>query len=328
MSQIHRIKGGLIDRATEISFTFNGKAMRGHPGDTLASALLANGQRLVGRSFKYHRPRGIFTAGSEEPNALVELRKGAAQEPNTRATVAELFDGLEARSQNHRGSLELDLMAVTDLLSPFLSAGFYYKTFMWPRAFWEKLYEPVIRASAGLGRLSMQDDPDSYDKGFLHCDLLVVGSGPSGLMAALTAARSGARVILADEDFRPGGRLNAETLEVDGASGADWAAGVVAELAAMDNVRLMPRTTVYGAYDHGTYGALERCTDHLADAGGKPRQVLWRIYSKRAVLAAGSTERPIAFGNNDRPGVMLAGAVRAYANRFGTTPGQQVAVFT
>jgi sarcosine oxidase subunit alpha len=328
MSQIHRIKGGLIDRATEISFTFNGKAMRGHPGDTLASALLANGQRLVGRSFKYHRPRGIFTAGSEEPNALVELRKGAAQEPNTRATVAELFDGLEARSQNHRGSLDFDLMAVTDLLSPFLSAGFYYKTFMWPRAFWEKLYEPAIRASAGLGRLSMEEDPDTYDKGYLHCDLLVIGAGPSGLMAARAAARAGARVIVADEDFVMGGRLNAETLEVDGASGADWAAGVVAELAAKPNVRLMPRSTVYGAYDHGIYGVLERCTDHLVTSGGKPRQVLWRVYARHAVLAAGATERPIAFGNNDRPGVMLAGAVRAYANRWGVASGRRVAVFT
>lgn len=328
MSQQNRIAAGQVDRATELSFRFNDIWMKGHPGDTLASALLANGQRLVGRSFKYHRPRGILTAGSEEPNALVQLRSGAHQEPNTRATTVELFDGLTATSQNHRGSLEYDLMAVTDLLSPFLSAGFYYKTFMWPRAFWEKLYEPVIRASAGLGSLSMKDDPDSYDKGFAHCDLLVIGAGPSGLSAALAAGRAGARVILADEDFRPGGRLNAETLEIDGMPGADWAAGVVAELTAMDNVRLMTRTTVYGAYDHGTYGALERCTDHLADAGGKPRQILWRIYSKRAVLTAGATERPIAFGNNDRPGIMLAGAVRAYLNRYGVTPGHEVAVFT
>jgi sarcosine oxidase subunit alpha len=328
MSQRYRIDGGQVDRSREISFRFNDRWMKGHPGDTLASALLANGQRLVGRSFKYHRPRGVFTAGSEEPNALVQLRTGAHQEPNTRATTVELFEGLSATSQNHRGSLEWDLMAATDLMAPFLSAGFYYKTFMWPRAFWEKLYEPVIRASAGLGRLSMQEDPDQYDKGFLHCDLLVIGAGPSGLMAALVAARSGARVILADEDFTPGGRLNAETLELDGMAGAEWAAQVVAELAGMPNVRVMPRTTVYGAYDHGVYGALERCTDHLAESGGKPRQILWRIYSKRAVLAAGATERPIAFGNNDRPGVMMAGAVRAYVNRFGVTPGRQVAVFT
>ncbi|MGI3210323.1 sarcosine oxidase subunit alpha family protein [Roseovarius tibetensis] len=328
MMQPNRITGGKIDRSTEITFTFNGRTMHGHPGDTLASALLANGQRLVGRSFKYHRPRGIFTAGSEEPNALVELRRGAAQEPNTRATTAELFDGLEARSQNHRGPLGFDLMAVTDLLSPFLAAGFYYKTFMWPRAFWEKLYEPAIRAAAGLGRLSGQNDPDIYDKGYLHCDLLVIGSGPAGLMAARTAARAGARVILADEDFLMGGRLNAETLAVDGRAGAEWAAETVAELSAMANVRLMPRTTIYGAYDHGTYGALERCTDHLANSAGKPRQILWRIYAKRAVLAAGATERPIAFGNNDRPGVMLAGAVRAYANRWGVAPGRRVAIFT
>jgi len=328
MSQTNRIAGGLIDRSKTLSFTFNGKPMQGHPGDTLASALLAGGQRLVGRGFKYHRPRGIFTAGSEEPNALVELREGAHQEPNTRATVTELFDGLSARSQNHRGSLEHDLMAFTDLLSPFLSAGFYYKTFMWPKAFWEKLYEPMIRNSAGLGRLSMLEDPDCYDKGFLHCDLLVIGAGPSGLAAALAAGRSGARVILADEDFLPGGRLNAETMEVDGMAGADWAAQAMAELGSMDNVRIMTRTTVHGAFDHGIYGALERCTDHLASSQGKPRQILWRVYSKRAVLAAGATERPIAFGNNDRPGLMLAGAVRTYVNRYGVAPGKTVAIFT
>ncbi len=328
MTQVNRIKGGQVDRSQQLKFTFNGKEMVGHPGDTLASALIANDQKLVGRSFKYHRPRGIFTAGSEEPNALVQLRTGAHNEPNTRATVTELFDGLSATSQNHRGSLEYDMMAITDFASPFLSAGFYYKTFMWPKAFWEKFYEPIIRASAGLGRLSMQEDPDTYDKGFLHCDLLVIGTGPAGLTAALTAARSGARVILADEDFTPGGRLNSETLEVDNMSGTDWARMAIAELSAMDNVRLMTRTTVYGAYDHGTYGALERCTDHLVTSGGKPRQILWRIYSKRAVLAAGATERPIAFGNNDRPGIMLAAAVRTYVNRFGVTPGQQVVIFT
>ena len=328
MNQVNRIKGGQIDRSQTWDFTFNGKKMQGHPGDTLASALVANGQQLVGRSFKYHRPRGIFSAGSEEPNALVQLRKGAHCEPNTRATVAELFDGLSATSQNHRGSLDYDLMAVTDFMSPFLSAGFYYKTFMWPRKFWEKIYEPIIRSSAGLGRLSMEEDPDTYDKGFLHCDILVIGAGPAGLSAALSAARSGARVILADEDFTPGGRLNGETFELGNMSGSDWAAQTVAELSAMDNVRVMTRTTVYGAYDHGTYGALERVTDHLATSGDQPRQILWRIYSKRAVLTAGATERPIAFGNNDRPGVMMAGAVRTYVNRFGATPGQQVGVFT
>ncbi len=319
--------GGAIDRSRSLAFRFEGRRLTGYPGDTLASALLANGVRLVGRSFKYHRPRGVFTAGSEEPSALVELRSGAHREPNTRATVAELFDGLEAFGQNYRGSLRFDLLAANDLLAPFLSAGFYYKTFMWPKSFWEKVYEPAIRASAGLGRLSGAADPDSYDKGFLHCDLLVIGAGPAGLAAALAAGRGGARVILADEDFVMGGRLNAETHEVGGRAGAVWAAAAVRELASMDRVRLLPRTTAVGAWDHGVYAALERRTDHLADGGGKPRQVLWRIYSRRAILAAGATERPIAFGGNDRPGAMLAGAVRAYANRFAVAGGRRVGLF-
>ena len=329
MTQSNRINGGQIDRNTTLTFTFDGKSYHGHPGDTLASALLANNVRLMGRSFKYHRPRGPIAAGSEEPNALVELRTGARREPNTRATTAELFDGLTANSQNRWPSLRFDAMAINDRLSPFFAAGFYYKTFMWPAAFWEKVYEPIIRRAAGLGALSKQDDPDSYDKGFLHCDLLIIGAGPAGLAAAMTAARSGARVILADEDFRMGGRLNAETYMLGDQSGADWAASTVAELAQMPNVRLLARTTILGALDHGIYSAVERVSDHLATPQpGKPRQILWRIYSKRAILTAGAIERPIAFENNDRPGIMLAGAVRAYANRWGVIPGQRVAIFT
>ena len=328
MSGPYRLDGGAVDRSRRLAFRFDGRSLAGHPGDTLASALLANGVRLVGRSFKYHRPRGIFTAGSEEPSALVELRSGASREPNTRATVAELFDGLEAASQNYLGSLRHDLLAVNDLLAPFLSAGFYYKTFMWPKSFWERVYEPAIRASAGLGRLSGEPDPDRYDKGFLHCDLLIVGAGPAGLAAALEAGRSGARTIVADEDFVMGGRLNAETHEVDGRCGKTWAADAVRELASMEKVCLMPRTTVIGAFDHGIFGALERRTDHLATTAGKPRQVLWRLYTKRAILCAGATERPIAFGGNDRPGVMLAGAVRTYANRFAVGAGRRVGLFT
>ncbi len=336
MSQINRLSKdkscGFINRDKTVRFDFNSEQFEGHQGDTLASALLANNQKLVARSFKYHRPRGIFTAGSEEPNALMHLRSGAYQEPNVRATVTELFDGLEARSQNHRGSLKHDLMAINDLFSNFLTAGFYYKTFMWPRAFWEKIYEPIIRESAGLGELSGEDDPDKYDKGFLHCDILIIGAGPSGLAAALAAAQAGSRVILADEDFVMGGRLNCETYQVNGMHGAEWAKATLAELASMDNVRLMKRTTILGAYDHGIYSALERKTDHLASSDiaskDKPRQVLWRIYTKRAILSAGSTERPIAFPNNDRPGVMLAGAVRTYANRYDVTPGQNISIFT
>ncbi len=321
--------GGQIDRSTQISFRFDNRWYKGHPGDTLASALLANGVRLMGRSFKYHRPRGPLTAGSDEPNALVELRSGGRQEPNTRATVIELFDGLRAQPQNAWPSLSFDALAINDRLSPVLTAGFYYKTFMWPAAFWEKLYEPIIRRAAGLGSITTKPDPDAYDKGFLHCDLLIIGAGPSGLMAALTAGRAGARVILADEDFRMGGRLNAETFAISDRAGSDWAAQTLAELATLPNLRLMPRTTVFGAFDHGIYGAVERVSDHLPTPPmGKPRQTLWRIYTKRTLLCAGALERPIAFAKNDRPGIMTASALRAYVNRWAAAPADTAAVFT
>lgn len=329
MTQINRLSSGQIDQTKTLNFSFDGKKFEGHAGDTLASALLANGVRLMGRSFKYHRPRGVLASGSEEPNALVELRSGDRQEPNTRATTAELFDGLTANSQNRWPSLKFDAMAINDRFSNFLTAGFYYKTFMWPAAFWEKVYEPIIRKAAGLGSLSLQDDPDVYDKGFLHCDLLIVGAGPAGLAAALTAGRAGAQVIVADEDFAFGGRLNAETFSIGDQSGADWAAATVAELHAMENVRCMVRTTVIGAFDHGIFGAVERVSDHLANpAPGKPRQILWRIYAQKSLLCAGAIERPIAFENNDRPGIMLAGAMRAFVNRWAATPSQQVSIFT
>ncbi len=324
-----RVHDGLLPDAAPISFIFNERKYTARVGDTLASALLANGQKLVGRSFKYHRPRGIFSAGPEEPSALVELRTGAHREPNTRATVTEVFAGLEASSQNHIGPLGFDVMAINDALSTFLSAGFYYKTFMWPKAFWEKLYEPIIRAAAGLGKLSVQEDPDTYEKGFLHTDLLIIGAGPAGLSAALAAGRAGVKVLLVDEDFLPGGRLNLERFDIDGQSSAQWASNAMAELTTLPNVRVLTRTTVYGVYDHGIYGALERVSDHLPTGShDKPRQILWRIYAKRSLLCSGATERSIAFGNNDRPGIMLAGAARAYLNRFGVSPGKQIAVFT
>ena len=321
-------QGGLIDRDSSIRFQFDERWYRGHAGDTLASALLANGVGLVGRSFKYHRPRGILTAGSEEPNALVHIGKGAHKTPNIRATTQELYQGLYATSQNAWPSLKWDVMEANNLLSPFLGAGFYYKTFMWPRSFWEKVYEPLIRRAAGLGALSGQPDPDLYEKAFAQCDLLVIGSGPTGLMAALTAGRAGADVILADENERFGGRLLSETGTLDGQSGSDWATSVIAELSSMENVRLMTRTTVTGAYDGGTYGALERVSHHLAAAhDGLPLECFWRIAAKRTVLAAGALERPVAFANNDRPGIMLASAVRSYVNRYAVVPGKKVAVF-
>ncbi|MCK1520084.1 sarcosine oxidase subunit alpha family protein [Bradyrhizobium sp. 17] len=321
--------GGLIDRTQALSFRFDGKGYAGYAGDTLASALLASGVRLIGRSFKYHRPRGVLSAGSEEPNALVELRTGARREPNTRATTIELFDSLEATSQNRWPSLAFDLLSLNGLASPALVAGFYYKTFMWPASFWEKLYEPLIRRAAGLGRAAQAGDPDHYEKAFAFCDVLVIGGGPAGLSAALAAGRSGARVILCDEDFRLGGSLLAEQREIDGRPAAEWLAVTLAELASLSEVRIMPRTSVFGLYDHGIYGAVERVNDHVAlPPAHQPRQRSWRIYAKHAVLASGALERPIVFPGNDRPGVMLAGAVRTYINRFGVLPGREAVLFT
>ena len=328
-SQPNRLaKGGLIDRSKTVRFSFDGETLTGHHGDTLASALLANGIRLVGRSFKYHRPRGILTAGSEEPNALVELRNGARREPNTRATTIELYEGLAAASQNRWPSLKLDLLAANQMFSPIFGAGFYYKTFMWPAAFWEKLYEPAIRRAAGLGRAADAPDPDHYEKTNAFCDVLVIGAGPAGLSAALAAARSGARVILCEEDFRLGGRLLSERYEIDGRPALDWVETAEAELESLPDCRILRRTTVQGVYDGGTYAAIERVNDHVAKPPAhEPRQRLWRIVAKRAVLAAGAIERPIVFGNNDRPGVMLAGAVRAYVNRYGVAPGRRAVIF-
>ncbi|MCC0078668.1 MAG: sarcosine oxidase subunit alpha family protein [Rhodobacter sp.] len=326
MTQTHRIpgKGLLIDRARPVRFTFDGVEVQGFHGDTLASALLANGQRMIARSFKYHRPRGVMTAGSEDPSALVEVLEGSQQTPNVRATTQEIHEGLTARSQNRIGSLRHDLLAVNDWLAPFFSAGFYYKTFMWPRAFWERLYEPAIRRAAGLGSLSGHHDVAVYEKAWAHCDLLVIGAGPAGLMAALTAARAGAEVILADEDVRMGGRLLSDQPAVGGLSGPDWAARTVAELAAMPNVRLMTRTTVTGAYDDGTFGALERVGLHVPAPGDLPRECFWRIVARRAILAAGALERPIAHPDNDRPGVMLASGLVSHVAKWGVNPGRVV----
>ncbi len=325
--QHRRPAGGLVDRSRPLSFTFDGQRYAGLAGDTLASALVANGVRLVGRSFKYHRPRGILTAGVEEPNALVELRAGARREPNTRATGVELYDGLVAASQNRWPSLHFDAMAVNQLLAPVFGAGFYYKTFMWPASFWEKVYEPLIRRAAGLGRAAEAHDPDRYEKATLHCDVLVVGGGPAGLMAALAAGRSGARVVLAEDDFVLGGRLLAEDTVVDGRPSAEWAAAAAAEVAAMPEVTVLTRTTVFGTYDHGAYGAVQRLADHLPTPPQHgARQRMWRVVAKRCVLAAGAIERPLVFGDNDRPGVMLAGAVRAYVNRFAALPGHRAVV--
>ena len=327
-SQQHRLHGGgRIDRRRPLHFTFDGAGYVGYAGDTLASALLANGVHLVGRSFKYHRPRGIFGAGSEEPNALVQLGRGGLTEPNARATVVELYEGLNAASQNCWPSVRFDLWALNGVLGPLFPAGFYYKTFMWPQSWWRRVYERLIRRAAGLGRAPTAPDPDRYEHMHAHCDVLVVGAGPAGLMAALAAGRSGARVILVDEQPELGGALLSEPSDHPGAV---WLRSVAAELETCAELRVLTRTTAFGYYDHNFLGLLERVTDHLpADAAPHlPRQRLWKVRASQVVLATGALERPLVFADNDRPGIMLASAVRTYVNRYGVRPGRRAVVFT
>ncbi|MEQ8651879.1 MAG: sarcosine oxidase subunit alpha family protein [Kiloniellales bacterium] len=319
--------GGWIDRSQSLTVTFDGKPLNAHPGDTLASALLANDVSLVGRSFKYHRPRGIYSAGAEEPNALVTLREGARSEPNTRATQIEVFDGLTARPQNARPSLRWDLGALNQLLSPAIHAGFYYKTFIGPfrgTGFWMRC-ERFIRKAAGMGEAERKADPDSYEKVNAFADLLVVGSGPAGLCAALAAGRTGARVLLVEQDWQLGGSLLSAPRDRSEA----WLQEIERELRSLENVTLLSRTTVFGAYDHDVYGAVERVWDHVeVPPDGQPRQRYWQIRAKQAILATGALEQPLVFAGNDRPGVMLAGAVRAYLNRFAVRAGRQILVAT
>ena len=331
MSASFRLAGaGRLGAAEPVHFTFDDAGYSGVAGDTLASALLANGVHLVGRSFKYHRPRGILSAGAEEPNALMGIhRDGSRKTPNVRATVQEVYEGLQAVSQNRWPSLGFDVGAVNDLGSPFFSAGFYYKTFMWPKAAWKHLYEPRIRAAAGLGVAPDRPDADHYASRFAHCDVLVVGGGAAGLAAALAAATSGARVIVADEQAGFGGALRFESgARIDGHEGWAWSQAVAARLAGMDNVRLLPRTTAFGYYAQNFVGLVERVTDHLpAPLPDLPRERLWQVRAKRVVLATGAIERHMVFADNDRPGIMQASAARTYLHHYGVAVGRKVGVY-
>ncbi len=329
MTQAFRLPaGGIVDRSRPLRFEFDGSAYQGFDGDSLASALLANGVHLVGRSFKYHRPRGIVSAGVEEPNALVQLGRGSRTEPNVRATLVELHDGLVASSQNRWPSLRLDVGAVTDILSMLLPAGFYYKTFMWPATpRWWLRYEHWIRRIAGMGRAAIEPDPDVYEHRYAHCDVLIVGAGPAGLAAARNAAHSGARVIICDQNATLGGSLVGDDVTIDGAPAAGWVADTVRELESRAEAMLLRRTTAFGYYDGNLVGLVERAGLD-PPAATAPRQRLWKIRAKTVVLASGAIERGIAYANNDLPGTLLASAARTYINRYAVKPGARAVVFT
>lgn len=320
-------QGGRIDRSRPLRFYFNGRLCEGYAGDTLASALLANGVDVAGRSFKFHRPRGIMGRGAEEPNAIVQIGVGAATTPNLRATEIPLREGLTATAIRGWPSLHVDLLAVTGWFHRMLSAGFYYKTFLWPRALWKR-YEHGLRKASGLGVAPTAPDPDQYDHRNAHCDVLVAGGGPAGLAAALAAARSGARVILADEQSEFGGSLLWAPARINDAPAAAWLEQTLQALAACPEARLLPRSAVLGYYDHNFLTVLERCEEQQAPSPGGPRARLWRVRARRVILAQGAIERPLVFPNNDRPGVMLASAVSEYIHRYGVCPGRRGALFT
>ncbi|MDC0610154.1 sarcosine oxidase subunit alpha [Vibrio sp.] len=332
MKQPNRLtSGGRLDRSQPITFTYNGKQYQGYKGDTVASALIANGIDIVGRSFKYSRPRGIIAAGAEEPNAILQVgATEATQVPNVRATQQELYDGLVCSATNGWPNVESDLMGVVGKVGgKAMPPGFYYKTFMSPKKMWPT-YEKYIRKAAGLGRSPQENDPDIYDHMNQHCDVLIAGAGPAGLMAALCAAKTGARVIIADEQSEFGGSLLSTTDFIDDKPALEWVKGIVAELAKYPDVLMLPRSTVNGYHDHNFLTIHERVTDHLMDRVGdsRVRQRMHRVRARWVVLATGAHERPLVYGNNDVPGCMLASAVSTYINRYGVVPGEQLVLMT
>ena len=330
MSQSYRISNeGLLNRNKEISFKFNGTKYTGYEGDTLASALLANGIHLVGRSFKYHRPRGFFGAGVDEPNAKLQILLNGHSEPNVNATEFELVEGIEATSQNCWPSVKFDVGAMNNFLSKFFPAGFYYKTFKWPKSFWHKVYEPFIRKAAGFGIASLEKDKERYEHKYEYCDLLVTGSGPAGLSSAYAAAKNGAKVILAEDKPRFGGSLLTDDVTIDNLSGKAWTDKIITQLKEMPNVIVKNRSQVFGYYDHNMTVMIEKTGDHLKDKPKYvPRQRLWYIRAKEVILSTGSIERPIVFGNNDTPGVFLSAAAKEYIKVYGVLVGKKPLVFT
>ena len=330
MSQEFRLeKNGLINRNNKISFSFNGKKYYGYEGDTLSSALIANGVHLVGRSFKYHRPRGFFGAGVDEPYAIVQMIRDGATDPNVRATEQELFEGLEAKSVNCWPSVNFDIGAINNFLNIFFPAGFYYKTFMWPKSFWYHIYEPFIRKAAGFGSASIKHDTERYEHKYEYCDLLIAGSGPSGLASAYAAAKNGAKVILAEDKPRFGGTLLTSEVNIGNQTGKEWSENIVAELKEMPNVIIKNRSQIFGYYDHNMLVMSERVTDHPPKSNKfTPKQRLWYIRSKEVLISSGSIERPIVFGNNDTPGVVLSSAAKEYMKVYGVLVGKNPIVFT
>ncbi len=330
MSENFRLdQGGLINRNKKISFKFNGKKYFGYEGDTLASALLANGVHLVGRSFKYHRPRGFFGAGVDEPYAIVQMNRNNEVDPNVRATEQELFEGLEAKSVNCWPNVNFDIGAINNFLNKFFPAGFYYKTFMWPKSFWYKIYEPIIRKAAGFGAASIKHDKERYEHKYEYCDLLIAGTGPSGLASAYAAAKNGAKVILAEDKSRYGGSLLTSEVTIGNQSGQEWAEQIISELKSMPNVIVKNRSQVFGYYDHNMLVMSERVSDHLPKTDKyTPKQRLWYIRAEEVVISSGSIERPLVFGNNDAPGVMLSSAAKEYLKIYGVLVGKKPIIFT
>tara|TARA_A100001011_G_scaffold21739_1_gene21831 strand:+ start:669 stop:3674 length:3006 start_codon:yes stop_codon:yes gene_type:complete len=324
-----RVKSSkFIDETYKVSFRFNGKKYFGFKGDTLASALLANDVHLVGRSFKYHRPRGIMTSGSEEPNAIVQLHDDTSRtEPNVRATEVEIYEGLEASSQNCWPNVNFDIGGINNFLSPILPAGFYYKTFMWPASFWEK-YEYFIRKSAGLGKSPTSPDPDIYEHSYLHCDVLVIGAGISGIMAAKTAAKNGFKTLLVEEKPNLGGSTiyqNSEHFKINNQTSGSWLEKEINEIKKLNNLVIKTRTSVAAFHGYNFLLARENLTDHLPIElrKNKTRHKLLKIRAKKVISATGSIERPLIFDNNDRPGILLSSAIKRYADLFGVACGEK-----